>query len=150
MMLARIKYLLLYFGAILLISGTGCSKSDTATPANATMSATINGTSVSFTVSITKSNGLTVVQGSSNRYTLTVVLGSLSPSVFTLAAQSTNYYATLVDNLGGSYTTDASNTGQITLTQSGNLYNGTFYFNANETTPSAGNIGVTNGSCSNI
>lgn len=145
-----IKYLLVCFITATLLFGVSCSKSDTATPASASMSATINGSTVTFSVSITKSNGLTVVTGSSSRYTLTIVLGSLSPSIFPLAAQSTNYYATLVDGLGGNYTTDAANTGQITLTQAGTVYNGTFYFTANETSPSAGNISVSSGSCSNI
>jgi len=149
MVFGKIRHIFLYLSIALITLFVSCNK-DTTTPANASMSATINGSSVTFTVSITRSNGLTVVQGSSNRYTLTIALGSLSSSVFTLAAQSTNYYATLVDNLGGSYTTDAANTGQITLTQSGAVYNGTFYFTANETTPSAGNISVSNGSCSNI
>jgi hypothetical protein len=77
----------------------------------------------------------------------------MNPGVFTLGAQSTNYYATVTDNLGYSYSTDAANTGQITLSRaSGAYFNGTFYFNANETSPNPGgaNVSVTSGSCSNI
>jgi hypothetical protein len=141
--------------AVMLVGGLSCKKKDTVTPANATMSATVNGNSVSFTVSITSSNGLTIIQGTSSKYTLTIVLNLTGPGVYTLAAQSTNNYATISDNLGYSYSTDAANTGQITLSRvsgSSSLYSGTFYFNANETSPTAGggNISVTSGTCSNI
>lgn len=133
--------------------GLSCSKTKTAT--SATMSATVNGSPVTFSnITITSSNGLTVVQGSSSGYTLTLVLGSMSSSIFVLGAQSTNYYATISNNLGYSYSTDAANVGQITLSPvSGSaLFNGTFYFNANETSPTSGggNIAVTNGSVTNI
>jgi hypothetical protein len=141
--------------AVMLLGGVSCKKSDTMTPANASMSATVNGSSVSFTVTVTRSNGLTIIQGTSSNYTLTIVLNLSGPGVFTLAAQATNYYATVSNNLGYSYSTDAANTGQITLSRasgSSNLYSGTFYFNANETSPTSGggNISVTSGSCSNI
>src|SRR5579872_5019284 len=140
---------------LLLLGGLSCKKSDTMTPANASMSATVNGNSVSFTVTVTSSNGLTIIQGTGSNYTLTIVLNlGNGPGVFTLGAQATNYYATVSNNLGYSYSTDAANTGQITLSRASgsNLYSGTFYFNANETSPTSGggNISVTNGSCSNI
>jgi hypothetical protein len=133
--------------------GLSCSKTSTST--NATMSATVNGSPVTFSnLTISHPNGSTVVQGSSSQYTLTIVLGNASASIFTLAAQSSNYYATISNNLSYYYGTDAANVGQITLSQvSGSaLFNGTFYFNANETSPTAGggSITVTNGSCTNI
>jgi hypothetical protein len=140
--------------ALLLFGGLSCKKKDTMTPANASKSATVNGNSVSFTVTVTSSNGLTIIQGTSSNYTLTIVLNLTGPAVFTLGAQNTNYYATVSNNLGYSYSTDAANTGQITLSRASgsNLYNGTFYFNANETSPTSGggNISVTSGTCSNI
>lgn len=148
----KVKWLFICI-VILMLFGLSCSKSNTATSTNATMSATVNGTPTTFNnVTVSYPSGHTVVQGTSNRYTLTLYLNSTSASVFTLAAQSTGYYATVTDNTGYNYSTDPANTGQITLTLSGNLYNGTFYFTANETSPIAGggSITVTNGSCTNI
>lgn len=143
----------IYFSFLICLFATACSKSDTnGQGGTTTMTATINGSSVTFTTTLTSSNGITVVQGSSSRYTLTLYIKNISASIFTLADPSTGYYATLADGLGPSYSTDAANTGQITLTASGIRFNGTFYFIANETSPSpgGGNINVSNGSCTNI
>ncbi len=137
-------------GATIMLSGWSCAKSETAT--NATMSATVNGSNITFTTSVSLSNGYTVVQGNGNSYSITIVLKTVSSGIYTLGLQASGYYATVSDNFGNSYSTDAANTGQITLSKSGANYNGTFYFTANETSPSAGggNVNVTNGSCTNI
>lgn len=142
--------LLLLLVAMMIFGGVACKKSDT-TSSTATMSATINGKTMNFTVTLSNSNGYTVITGT-NTYTLTLVLKTMGAAVYTLADQSTGYYATLTDNLGNSYSTDIANTGQITLSASGIRYNGTFYFTANETSPvkGGGNITVSNGSCTNI
>jgi len=143
----------IYFYAVALIClvAGGCNKSDQG-GASPTMAATINGSNITFTTILTSSNGLTVVQGTSSRYTLTIYLKTISSSIFTLADPSTGYYATVADALGSNYSTDPVNTGQITLTTNGLKFNGTFYFIANETSPSpgGGNINVSNGSCTNI
>jgi hypothetical protein len=136
---------------VTMFSNVSCNKSETAT--NASMSASLNGSQVTFTVSLTGSNGYTIVQGSSSSYTMTIYFKTISAGVFTLGDQSTGYYATVSDNFGYSYSTSAANTGQITLTAvGGSRYNGTFYFTANETSPTVGgaNVSVVNGSCSNI
>lgn len=135
---------------ITMLSGTSCSKTETGT--NATMSATVNGNSVTFSTTVSLSNGYTVVTGNGSSYSITIVLKSVGSGIYPLGAQSGGYYATVTDNFGNSYSTDAANTGQITLSKSGANYNGTFYFTANETspTPGGGNVNVTNGSCSNI
>jgi hypothetical protein len=116
------------------------------------MSATVAGTVVNFTTTVSSSNGYTIIEGTSSRYTLYIYLKTISASIFTLADPSTGYYATVSDGLGDAYSTDVANTGQITLTQSGVRFNGTFYFNADETSPSpgGGNIAVISGSCGNI
>ena len=148
----RILLSLLFFAALML-GNTGCKK-ETTTP-EASMTANINNSNITFNTTLNNSNGFTIIQGTSSNYTLTVVLQTLSPSIFTLGAQSTGYYATVSDNFGNSYSTDAANTGQINLSTSSSTtsrYNGTFYFIANETAPSqgGGNINVTSGTCSNI
>jgi hypothetical protein len=145
--------LTLLFITALLLGNTGCKK-EGATP-GASLTAIINNNSISFSTTVSTSNGFTIIQGSSSNYSITIVLQTLSPSIFTLGAQSTGYYATVADNFGDSYSTDAANTGQITLTTSSattSRYNGTFYFTANETAPSqgGGNVMVTNGTCGNI
>ena len=147
-----IAVLLLFF-AVILLGNAGCKK-ETTTP-GASMTANIKNSNISFNTTISNSNGFTIIQGTSSNYTLTIVLQTLSPGIFTLGAQSTGYYATVADNFGNSYSTDGANTGKITLSTSSattSRYNGTFYFTANETAPSqgAGNVSVTSGSCSNI
>ena len=145
-----IKVLIYALAAAFLLTGTACKKKSENT--NATMSATINGSSVSFSVTISGTNSGTVIQGNSSKYTLTLIMKTLGAGIYTLGDPSNGYYATVSDNFGYSYSTDAANTGQITLTQSGSKYNGTFYFTANETSPSAGggNVNVTSGNCSGI
>ena len=143
-------FLYFFFIAINLLGGLSCTKSGTTT--NASMSGTVNGSAQTFTTSVTLSNGYYIVQGNGSSYSVTIVLKTLGSGIYYLGAQSTGYYATVSDNFGNSYSTDAANTGQITLTQSGSTYNGTFYFTANETSPTVGggNVNVTNGSCSGI
>lgn len=138
-------------GAVMLLGSVSCKKK-TENSSNSTMSATVNGSSQTFSVVLSNSNGATIVQGNSSKYTLTLTLKTLGAGVYNLGDQGTGYYATVTDNLGYSYSTDAANIGQITLTQSGSRYNGTFYFTANETSPNpgGGNISVTSGSCSGI
>jgi hypothetical protein len=134
-----------------LLFGSACNKSEPAS--NASMTATINGNQVTFTVSLSSSNGYTIVSGSSSNYSMQLVFKTLSAGIFTLGDQSTGYYATVTDNFGYSYSTTAANTGQITLTQqAGSRYNGTFYFTAVETSPTSGGatISATNGNCTNI
>jgi hypothetical protein len=138
------------FIAGMLLFCASCSKSDTNT--SASMSATVAGNGITFSTTISGSGGVTVLQGTNSRYTVTLYFKTLAQTVFTFADPSTGYYATVTDNLGNSYSTDAANTGQATLTASGTKYNGTFYFTANETSPSpgGGNVVVTNGSFSNL
>jgi len=116
------------------------------------MTANVNGSPVTFSVILSNSNGYTSAQGTSSNYTLTLVLKTMAPGIYTLGDQSTGYYATVTDNFGYSYSTSAASNGQITLTQAGPKYNGTFYFTATETSPAPGgaNVTVTNGQCSNI
>ena len=146
-LVSKLQYLLLI--AIMILGGSACKKSSPST--TATMSATINGKALNFTVTLSSSNGYTVVTGAGS-YTITLVLRTLGAGTYTLADQSTGYYATVTDSFGNSYSTDIANTGQLTLTASGIRYNGTFYFTANETSPTKGgaNVTVTNGSCTNI
>jgi hypothetical protein len=133
-----------------MICGWRCAKTETGT--NATMSATVNGSSVTFNTTVSISNGYTVVTGNGSSYSITLVLKTVGSGLYYLGAQSTGYYATVTDNFGNSYSTDAANIGQITISKSGANFNGTFYFTANETspTPGGGNVNVTNGSCTNI
>ena len=135
----------------MMLGGISCKKKQNSS-STATMSATINNSQQSFSVTISNSNGATIVQGNNSNYTLTIVLKTISAGIYNLADPSGGYYATVSNNLGYSYSTDGANMGKITLTQSGSLYNGTFYFTANETSPSAGggNINITSGSCGNI
>jgi hypothetical protein len=141
-------------GVVLLITlffNASCNKSEPAS--NASMSASVNSSQVTFTVTLTGSNGYTIVQGSSSNYTMTIYFKTISGGVFTLGDPSTGYYATVADNFGYSYSTSAANTGQITLTAlGGSKYNGTFYFTAIETSPTAGGatVSVVNGTCTNI
>jgi hypothetical protein len=140
----------IYLLFILIPVADSCNK--TATSANATMSATIGGSNITFTTTLANSSGAIVLQGASNRYTVTLYIKSIGASVFTLGDPSTGYYATVLDAFGPSYSTDAVNNGQLSLTESGLTYNGTFYFTANETNPvqGGGNVVVSNGACANL
>jgi hypothetical protein len=129
----------IYIVALVCLIAGGCNKSDdTQGGASPTMAATINGSNITFTTTLTSSGGLTVVQGTSSRYTLTIYLKTISSSIYTLADPSTGYYATVADALGSNYSTDPVNTGQLTLPTHGLKFNGTFYFSANATSPSPG------------
>jgi hypothetical protein len=138
--------------AIILLGGTSCNKNNSSTQTNATMTASVNGSPITFSVILSNSNGYTSVQGTSSNYTLTLVMKTMAAGIYTLGDQSTGYYATVSDNFGYSYSTNAASNGQITLTQAGPKFNGTFYFTATETSPSPGGatVTVTSGSCSNI
>ena len=145
----RIVYALMM--CILMLGVISCNKSDSSN-SNTSMSATVAGNAITFTTTLSNSNGYTILQGSNSKYSLTITMKSLAASIYVLGDQSTGYYATVTDNLGNTYSTDASNTGQATLTASGVRYNGTFYFTANETSPivGGGNVTVTNGSFTNM
>jgi hypothetical protein len=145
-----ISYILL--SAMILLGGASCNKNNSSNQTNATMTATVNGSPVTFNVILSNTNGYTSVQGTSSNYTLTLVLKTMAAGIYTLGDQPTGYYATVSDNFGYSYSTNAATTGQITLTQSGPKFNGTFYFTATETSPSPGgaNVTVTSGQCTNI
>lgn len=93
------------------------------------MSASINGGgSISFSPSFTNSNGVTVLEGTTNLYTLQIYI-ELSGSGIQTFQSAPNYpYATITD-ASGSYSTSAANQNQITITAaSGGLYNGSFSF----------------------
>lgn len=148
------KGLSLIFLVIIVLAFTSCKKSDTSTTSNATLSATVAGNAVTCSnVTLTSSNGLTILQGSNGRYTLTFVLKLSSAGIYTLGDQSTGNYITVTDNVSNiSYSTDAANTGQATVTANGLRYNGTFYGTCNETSPApgGGNVSVSNGSFTNM
>ncbi len=135
---------------LLMIAVCGLSCSKTSTPS---MTATVEGNSVTFSsVSRSASGGVTTIQGTTNRFTLTIVLSNFAAGTYKLAAQSTNNYASLIDGAGESYITDANNTGQIVITQSGSTYSATFSFYADEVSPvpAGNNTDVTGGTCANL
>lgn len=126
---------------ILLLCGTlfSCKKNDTTTPSS-TMSASINGSNVTFTASFTNNNGVMVLQGTSNTYTLQIYIQISGPGIQTFQTPPGYPYAT-VSNITGSYSTVSANQNYITITagSTAGLYNGTFSFTG---TGSAGTISV--------
>ena len=118
------------------------------------MSANLGSGTVSLSASFTNSNGLIVMTGSSssNSVQLYLKLNGGGGGTFTLGDPSTSFYAT-VGNSFASYSTSSTYIGQAIVTQGSNgLYNGSFYFNAVETTPTSGGgtVSVSNGSFSNM
>ncbi len=146
-----LKFLILIFSIGLLFS---CNKSGSSTTPSSAMSANLGTGTISLSASFTNTNGLIVMTGtgSSNTVQLYMKLAGSGGGTFTLGDPSTNYYAT-VGNSFASYSTSATYYGQAIVTMGSNgLYSGTFYFNAIETTPSAGanSISVTSGSFTNM
>jgi hypothetical protein len=131
-----------------------CNKSGSSTTPSSAMSANLGSGTVNLTASFTNSNGLIVMTGSSSSNTvqLYLKLSGGGGGTFTLGDPSTSYYAT-VGNSFASYSTSATYIGQAVVSQGSNgLYSGTFYFNAVETSPTAGGgtISVSSGSFSNM
>jgi hypothetical protein len=111
------------------------------------MSATVNGSAISFTSSFTNSNGYTIMTGTSSTYSIQLYLKLTGGGgTFTLSDPSTNNYAT-VSNSFATYTTSSGSPGYAYVTQGSNgLYNGTFYFSATN----GQTVSVSNGSFSNM
>jgi hypothetical protein len=127
-----------------------CNKNNDSSNANSTMSATINGGSVTFNASFTNQNGVTVIQGSSNLYTVQIFIQiSAGGGSYTIGANPSYPYATVSTGLSGSYTTTTAYSGQINLSpaSSSGLYNGNFYFTA---TGNSGTLTVSNGQFTNM
>lgn len=117
-----------------------CQK-NAASPPTSAMTANINGGStISFTPSFTNSNGVMVLQGTSNTYTIQIYIEITGPGIQYFQSPPSYPYAT-VSNISGSYSTNAVNQNQITITSGSTtaLYNGSFSFNA---TGSVGTITV--------
>jgi hypothetical protein len=133
-----------------------CSGNNSATTPSSAMSASVNGSgSINFSASFNNSNGMIIMTGSGNTYTVQLFMRlSTTGGTYTLGDPSGSYYATVSDNFGNKYSTNASSIGQAVVTQSGSsgLYNGTFYFSAVETSPTVGGntITVSNGQFSNM
>jgi hypothetical protein len=105
------------------------------------MSASINGgSSGNFTASFTNNNGVMVLQGTSNTYTIQIYIQISGPSTQYFQTTPSYPYAT-VSNITGSYSTNAANQNTITVTSgsTSGLYNGSFSFTASG---SAGTITV--------
>lgn len=142
---------------VLLMCGwlVSCNKGNSTTPSSA-MSASVNGSgSISFSASFSNNSGLITMQGSGSSYTIQLFMRlSGSGGTYTLGDPSTGYYAMVSDNFGTKYSTSASSIGQAVVTagSSGGLYNGTFYFTATETSPTAGGgtVNVSSGQFSNM
>ena len=112
------------------------------------MSASINGAStMSFTASFTNSNGVMLLQGTSNTYTIQIYIQISGPSTQYFQTPSTYPYA-IVTSVSGSYSTSSVNMNQIAVSagSSSGLYNGTFGFTASG---SVGSITV-NGQFANM
>ncbi len=148
-----LKIFILVFISSWLLS---CSGSNSATTPSSAMSASVNGSgSINFTASFSNSNGMIIMTGSGNTYTVQLFMRlSGSGGTYTLGDPSGSYYATVSDNFGNKYSTNASSVGQAVVNSSGSsgLYNGTFYFTATETSPTVGGntISVSNGQFTNM
>jgi hypothetical protein len=95
---------------------------------------------MNFTASFTNSNGVMVLQGTSNTYTIQIYIQIAGPGIQYFQSPPSYPYAT-VSNITGSYSTSAANQNQISITSgsTSGLYNGSFSFTA---TGSAGSISV--------
>jgi len=105
------------------------------------MSASINGGgTINFTSSFTNSNGVMVLQGSSNTYTIQLYMQISGPGIQYFQTSPAYPYA-VVTNVSGSYSTSTANQNQVTITSgsSAGLYNGSFSFTASG---SVGSISV--------
>ena len=128
-----------------------CNKDESASTSSSSMSASVAGSAVSFSASFTTQNGVTVFQGSSNLYTISIYLQVTGPGLYYIGGSSTYPYAT-VSNISGTYTTNSTTVGQITLSNgsTAGLYSGTFYFTAYNSGTSTGSITVSNGQFTNM
>ncbi len=141
---------------LVLLTGVlfSCNKSESSSTPSSSMSADLGSGTVSLSASFTNTNGLIVMTGSSSSNTvqLYLKLNGGGGGTYYLGDPSTNFYATVGNNFA-SYSTSSTYIGQAVVTQGSNgLYNGTFYFNAVETTPTqgGGTVSVSNGSFSNM
>ena len=142
MKILRTFFIVLLCGCLL-----ACNKNTTSTPTSA-MSASINGGStITFTASFTNSNGVMVLQGSSNTYTIQLYMQIAGPGIQYFQSSPSYPYATVTD-ISGSYSTSTANQNQVTITagSTAGLYNGSFSFTG---TGSAGSISV-NGQFTNM
>jgi hypothetical protein len=130
----------LRYSILILLCGCifSCKKSDT-TPSSA-MSATINGSPVTFTPTFTNTNGVSVLQGTSNTYSIQIYLQVSGPGIQYFQSAPSYPYATVTD-ITGSYSTNGANQNEISLSAgtSSGLYNGSFSFTG---TGGAGSISV--------
>ncbi len=139
---------------LVLLSGgvqLSCNKSNSATTGSSTMSANVNGSTVTFSASFTNSGGVTVLQGSNNLYTITIYAQISGPASYMITGPPSYPYAT-ISNISGTFTTTSTNLGQLNISagSSAGLYNGNFYFTAYNPSTSAGSITVSNGLFTNM
>jgi len=105
------------------------------------MSASINGGStINFASSFTNSNGIMVLQGTSNTYTIQLYMQISGPGIQYFQTAPGYPYAT-VSNVSGSYSTNSANQNQVSISagSTAGLYNGSFSFTASG---SVGSISV--------
>jgi hypothetical protein len=131
-----------------------CNKSGSSSTPSSAMSADLGSGVVSLSASFNNSNGMVVMTGSGSSSTVQLYLhlNGGGGGTFTLGDPSTNFYATFGNNFA-SYSTSSTYIGQVIVSEGSNgLYNGTFYFNAVETTPTqgGGTVSVSSGSFSNM
>jgi len=140
----------LRYSILILVCGylLSCKKNDTTTPSS-TMSASINGGStINYSASFTNSNGVMVLQGTTNTSTIQIYIQIQGPGIQYFQSAPNYPYATITNNSSGSYSTSAVNQNEISIssgTTSG-LYNGSFSFTG---TGNAGSISV-NGQFTNL
>jgi len=132
-----------YFFLILVCAGVfSCQKA--ATTPSSSMSASINGAStITFSSSFTNSNGISVLQGTSNTATIQIYIQNPGPGTYYFQSPGSYPYATVTTStISGSYSTYASNLNVLSMStgSTSGLYNGSFSFSA---TGSAGTINVT-------
>lgn len=139
----------LKYSILILLCGCffSCRKNDSTTPTSS-MSISINGGSaITLSASFTNNNGVTVLQGTSNTYTVQIYIQLNGPGIQYFQTPSSYPYAT-VTSISGSYSTSTANENEISLSNgsTGGLYNGSFSFTG---TGSAGTISVS-GSFNNM
>ncbi len=132
-----------------------CTKKTTSTPASTTPSftASMNGTSTTFTGKASLGSNYLTITGVGTNYTITIYdkLPVQVGSAVTLGAPG-GTYASVTTGAGQFWETSSTSTGTLTITTydtSTNLVTGTFSFTG---TPSSGtgNMAVTGGSFANI
>jgi len=114
------------------------------------MSATVSGVgTLNLSASFTNSNGVTVLEGTSNTCTIMIYLQLNGPATYLEFQSSGTYpYATITTSTVSGTCTTYANDGQLNITtgSSSGLYNGTFSFTATGNST----ITVTNGSFTNL